>query len=86
MDTISNENKLFNVWGSGNWICERIIGEGILVKNTVTGQEIHLRNESNGWFTLVDKNKTSKVFNQFGQTDLLKVDLLGQKNELFEFK
>jgi len=54
---------------SGNWICRRVLGQGIVVENNVSGEKIHLHNESNGWFVIKPKQDKAIGFNYYGQQE-----------------
>lgn len=60
---------------SGNWICRRILGQGIIIENNLSKEQIHLHNDSNGWFVIKD-GQDKKAWNFKGKQELLYPELI----------
>lgn len=79
VDLISTaEHRPFHFLLSGNWICKRVLGKGIVIENNVSGEEIHLDNNSNGWFTVKQKDE-ARAFNFHGKREDLFPVLIREK-------
>lgn len=74
----STEHGSFHFLLSGNWICRRILGVGIIIENNVSGEKIHLVNNSNGWFTIQKKDE-ARAYNFLGEQDSLLPVIIKEK-------